>query len=268
MSSISWVTSPRQDKEVKLRMFCFPFAGGVSSYFNGWKNKVPIGVDLCPVMLPGREKLIRQPPITDINELCNLLVNELGSFLNVPYVFFGHSMGALISYELARTLREQSYRLPLHLFLSAFPAPGVIARPDPIHDLDDSAFKEAIASFNGTPREVLEDDALMSVILPYLRADFKMIETYIYRHLTPLPIPFSVYGGDRDYISRADLLKWKFHTSSSCQMHTFSGGHFYLSDSAAMHKVMDGELMRLITQVDQHNELKNSGSVIKAGAIF
>lgn len=255
MNSIPWITPVKADGTTKLRLFCFPFAGGVSSYFNAWQPKIAQGVELCPVMLPGREKLVRQTPISDIHQLCNALLDQLDPHINVPFVFFGHSMGALIAYELAQLMCKLSITPPLHLFLSAFPAPGLLARPAPIHNLSDSEFKAAIASFNGTPQEVLDDDALMSVILPYLRADFKMVETYTHKHNSRLPVPISVYGGKDDYITRNNLAKWKDNTLMSWQLHMFTGGHFYLSSSSEFHQVMNRELIRLMAQVDNSIEM-------------
>lgn len=262
MNSIPWITPVKADGVTKLRLFCFPFAGGVSSYYHAWQSKISQGVELCPVMLPGREKLIRQAPVSDIHQLCRTLIDQLAPHTDVPFAFFGHSMGALIAYELALVMHKLSIPLPLHLFLSAFPAPDSMTRPAPIHNLSDSEFKAAIASFNGTPQEVLDDDALMSVILPYLRADFKMVETYTHEHTAPLPIPISVYGGKDDYLSRNSLARWKDHTLMSWQLHMFDGGHFYLSSFNQFHQVMNRELIRLMAQVD--NSPERSSRIVSA----
>lgn len=246
------------DSEAKIRLFCFPFAGGGAQYYYPWKRLIGSDVDLCPVLLPGRERLIRSRAYCDMNELVPDLIERLSPAMEIPFAFFGHSMGALIGYNVAKQLREYDLPQPLHFFISAMYAPKHLPTSPVIHNLPEEEFISALKTFDGTPENVLNSAELMQAMLPYLRADFQMIETY--RYISPgklpsgekLSIPFSLYGGAEDTITKRDLSLWKAETCSSCQLKIFPGGHFYISDPVNMLKYINREMMRLIIQV--HNQ--------------
>lgn len=250
-----WLPTLKPDSGAVLRLFCFPFAGGGAQFYYPWLDALGNAIDVCPVMLPGREKLIRSQPYSDMNALLPDLVAQLRNAMDIPYAFFGHSMGALIAYNVARQLREYGMPQPLHLFISAMYAPRHLPTSPILHNLPEDEFISALKTFNGTPQSVLGSKELMQVMLPYLRADFQLIETYRYpedshsRNTPALSLPFSIYGGTEDTITRRHLLLWKEETCSSCQLKMFPGGHFYLSEPHNLLRHMNIELQRLIVQV-------------------
>jgi surfactin synthase thioesterase subunit len=187
-------------------------------------------VDVCPVQLPGRERRISQKPYTAMQPLVEELAGVLRPYLDVPFAFFGHSMGALISFELARELRRTGAELPRWLFLSGARAPQVPSREPPIHDLPDAEFIQEIRQLNGTPAEVLEEPELLEMYLPLLRADVGLCERYTLAEEAPLEVPFSVYGGEQDAdVLPEDLAAWRTHTTRRTQLRSFPGDHFFLA---------------------------------------
>jgi medium-chain acyl-[acyl-carrier-protein] hydrolase len=150
--------------------------------------------------------------------------------MDKPFAFFGHSLGALMSFELARYLRR-CYRLtPVHLFVSAHKAPQIPSRDRPIHALPDAEFVEELRQLNGMSKQVLESPELMQILLPILQADFTVCETYVYEDDSPLDCPISALGGLQDeYVSQESLEAWREHTCATFSLHMFPGDHFYLN---------------------------------------
>ena len=188
-------------------------------------------MEICPIQLPGREKRAREKPIDKVSLLVEALADALP--LDKPFAFFGHSMGAMLCFELARELRRQNRRLPEYLFLSAFPAPQ-LASPrwdKPVHLLSDDEFVEELQQLSGTPDEILKDASLMQLLLPILRADFTLCETYTYIQQEALACPIQAYGGEQDpNVNRESLLGWSEHTRTGFNLRMFPGGHFFLLD--------------------------------------
>src|SRR5581483_6298697 len=121
-----WLARQRLNPEASLRLFCFPYAGGGASIFYTWLSTLPPGVDVCPVQIPGREHRLREVPFTRLSELVRAIRQALVPYLDRPFVFYGHSMGGLLGFELTRLLRQQGDRLPLHFFVSGCRGPQVI----------------------------------------------------------------------------------------------------------------------------------------------
>ncbi len=225
----AWVTCPSPNPKARLRLFCFPYAGGSASLYRTWAEDLPPDVEVCPVQLPGRESRFREPCYTRLMPLVHTLGEVLWPYLTLPYAFLGHSMGALISFELTRTLRRRGGPLPLHLFLSAHRAPQLPDRQPPIHHLPTPLFLEELRQLNGIPSEVLENAELMELMLPLLRADFAVAETYEYREDSPLPCPITAFGGlEDDEVNEEEVAGWREQTTSTFTMHMLPGDHFFL----------------------------------------
>ncbi len=188
-TSKAWVTFPKPNPEASLRLFCFPYAGGNSSIFRTWPNSLLKTVEVSPIELPGRAAQMRLAPFTRLEPLVQTVAQDLMPYLNKPFAFFGHSMGALVSFELTRVLRRDYGISPVHLFVSGRQAPQIPDSTQPIHALPEPEFKEELRRLNGTPTAILENAELMKLILPTLRADFAVIETYIYMNEPPLDCP-------------------------------------------------------------------------------
>ena len=213
-----WFAFQQKRAKPHLRLFCFPYAGGGASLFRTYPTFLPAEIEVCPVQLPGRENRLHEPLFYHLSELIDTLTQVLHPYLDLPYAFFGHSMGALISFELAHALRRQPETPgPLHLFVSGRRAPQIPDKDPPTHDLPEPLFLEKLRELGGTPEEVLKQADLLQIILPILRADFALCETYRY-----MPEP-----QDQE-ISLSSLEAWKEQTLGPFKMRWFVGDHFFL----------------------------------------
>ncbi len=216
-----------------LRLFCFPFAGGGTLLYRSWMETLRASAAVCPVCLPGREGRLKEPAFDDMEALVAALVPAIGPFLDRPFAFYGHSMGAAIAFELARALRRAGMPLPRGLFVSAARAPqfrlGHQAQTDP----DDADLMEQLRRLEGVPAEVLANPALMALAMPALRADTRLYRNYVYRPEQPLAIPLFAYGGDADpNVSREQVGAWREQTTAGFVQMEFAGGHFFVQAAA------------------------------------
>lgn len=225
----AWIIRPRANPQARLRLFCFPHAGGGASLFRSWWADLPASIEVFAIQLPGRENRLLEAPFIDLQLLVEKLSQSLLPYLNVPFALFGHSMGALISFELTRQLRRQDDPQPVHLLISSCYAPQIPNPNPPIHALPKSEFVEALRHLDGMPQEVLQDPELMQLVLPTLRADFALCETYVYSPEAPLDCPISAFGGlQDDEVSYDNLAAWNDQTYSSFKLRMFPGNHFFL----------------------------------------
>ncbi len=197
---------------------------------------MPLDVEVCRIQLPGRENRLREPPFNQIASLVEVLAQVIEPYLSVPYVFFGHSVGALVAFELARQLRKLNRLGPAHLFVSGRRAPQIFDRDPPIHKLPDAEFvRELGRRFDGIPEAVRQDAELMNVLLPMLRADIAIDETYVYLDEEPLDSPISAFGGLQDpKVSHDDLGAWRNQTRGTFSQRMFPGNHFFLQSAQAL----------------------------------
>ena len=228
----TWITSPKPNPQADMRLFCFPYAGGSPQIFRTWHEELPENVEVCPVQLPGHGLRMRETPFTKLIPLVQAATRAILPKLDKPFAFFGHSMGAWVSFELTRQLRRRYGLLPMCFFVSSRYAPH---RPDPEsprYNLSESELKERLRAYNATPGEVLECDEMMKLMLPIFRADFEVLETYVYVPEPPFDCPIFAFGGMQDHkVSRNDLEAWSEHTNKNFSLHMFSGDHFYLQTS-------------------------------------
>lgn len=217
-----------------LRLFCFPYGGGAARAYRPWTQTLPPEIDICAIQLPGRGNRLREPPLTKMSMAVELVGKEIVSLLDRPYAFFGHSMGAILGFEVARLLRRGGHQGPTHLFVSGHKAPQIPKTEPFTYNLPDAEFIEELQRLNGTPTEVLEYPDMMQIMLPLLRADFESIQTYSYRHEPPLDCPITALGGllDPD-ISRETLEPWREQTTAAFNLQMFPGDHFFLHQEQA-----------------------------------
>lgn len=229
-----WFVVPRRVPRPAMRLFCFPFAGGGARAFQAWPDHLPRDVEVWAVQLPGREGRFKEPPYVRLADLVADLVDAIAPHTDIPHALFGHSMGALVAFTLARQLRRARLRGPELLLVSGRRAPQ---RPDtdpPIHALPDQEFLQEIRELNGTPEAVLQNEELLQLLIPLLRADFAVCETYEYETDAPLNCPIAAFGGTDDQdVSRDDLAAWSEQTTSSSSHLMFPGDHFYLLNGVA-----------------------------------
>ncbi|MBW3570416.1 MAG: putative thioesterase [Gemmatimonadetes bacterium] len=246
-STDRWITRPRPSPRARLRLFCIAHAGGGASAFRGWADALPAEVEVCPVQLPGRENRIMEAPFERVGPLVEALADAVQPFLPLPFALFGHSNGALIGFELARTLRARGRPGPVHLFASGRRAPDLPADRPPTHHLPEPEFLADLRELGGLPPELLAHRELLSLLLPTLRADVAIHETYAFTEQAPLECPITAYGGVADpRVRRAQMEAWERHTAGAFALRMFPGGHFYLQDdrplllrtlSADLHRV-------------------------------
>jgi medium-chain acyl-[acyl-carrier-protein] hydrolase len=229
-----WIVRPCPVVEPRARLFCFPCAGGASHSFHSWRSRLPPGVELCAIELPGRGRRLRERACEGLTPLIEQIAEAISPSLETEFAFYGHSMGAIIAFELCRLLRRRSLPIPFLLMIAASRAPHLPRRGKRIHDSPDAEFIRSLRKLGGTPDEVLDDSDLMQLLLPALRGDFSIVETYQYRLEAPLPLPIAIFGGSDDKgISVSDLHDWKVQTSEHCSLKLFPGGHFFVASHEA-----------------------------------
>ncbi|HEX2079482.1 MAG TPA: thioesterase domain-containing protein [Longimicrobium sp.] len=230
-STDRWITRPRPSPRARLRLLCLPHAGGGASSFRGWADALPPEVEVCPVQLPGRENRVAEPAFDRVPPLVEALADAVEPLLSLPFALFGHSNGALIGFELARTLRARGRPGPAHLFASGRRAPDLPSGRPPTHHLPDAEFLAELQALGGVPAQILEHPELLAMLLPTLRADVAIHETYAFHEEPPLASPITAYGGLADpRVSREQLEGWGRHTAGPFVMRLFPGGHFYLQE--------------------------------------
>jgi len=223
-----WLISRKRQSEAVVRLFCFPYAGGSSTIFHKWPQDLPSWIDVFAVQLPGHGSRLDEPPVTNLHRLVEMIEPALLPHLGQSFAFFGHSMGAMISFELARTLRDKHSLQPTHLFVSGRPAPQLPVEK-PTYNLPEAEFAEELRRLNGTPPDVLEHSELMKLMLPILRADFELVQTYSYTPRPPLDCPITAFGGWEDQsVSRESLEAWREQTTNKFSVRMLLGDHFFL----------------------------------------
>ncbi len=218
----------------RLRLVCFPFSGSGVSAFHSWRPQLPDWIDFCPLALPGREVRYREPPFTAISalvqELCPLLLQQL----DLPVALYGHSVGALLAFEVAQELTRQAVG-PVHLFLAACRPPHLPNVMPPLHGIQDDAefLAKLQMQYRKLPDVVLQDETLLASLVRTLRADLMMFETY--RCSTPqrLQCPQTVLGGTQDWFSIEELTQWDRYTSGPSKVEMMPGDHFFMQSCAA-----------------------------------
>lgn len=227
----SWFNTYNRSQQGQSRIFAFPYSGAGSSIFYQWAQSFHHSpVDFIGVQLPGRENRLRDKPISDLVSLIEQLQFNITPWLDKPFVFFGHSLGALIAFELCRALHEQNLPLPQHLFISAFRAPELPNPNRELHQLPATDIISGLREYAGTPEVVLNDPKLMALFLPLLRADFSVHETYQYQEKEQLPHPITVLSGTRDTIVRPETMyNWHRQTVNNFQHLHYDGDHFFLN---------------------------------------
>lgn len=230
----AWFVRPRPNASAHARLFCFPHAGGAASAYYAWGAALP-SLDVVAIQPPGREGRMRERPIVDGRELVSRVADALQSRLDIPAFFFGHSMGALMAYEVARELRRRGAPLPRHLHVSGRRSPTVPDVEPQLHRLPDAALvAELDRRFGGMPAAITEEPELLALFLPVIRADVTLLETHDFRDEAPLDVPMSAIGGVDDHQTTPELLgAWQSLCARPIEVRNFRGGHFFLHQHRA-----------------------------------
>ncbi|UCD42508.1 MAG: thioesterase [Chloroflexota bacterium] len=227
--SSAWILRPKPNDQAGIRLFCFPHAGGSAMVFRSWPQDLPDIVEVCAVELPGRGRRIREEPYTNLRSLVGDLVESMQPFIDRPFALFGHSFGALVGFEAARVLQSQEESPLLLLCVSSAKAPQIYADGASFHNQPDSLLIDEVRRLGGTPAAILENEEMLSAVLPAIRADFDMSETYVYTDAAPLSCPILGLASSADpKVDRESLRAWGEQTSAGFNMEVFPGDHFYI----------------------------------------
>jgi medium-chain acyl-[acyl-carrier-protein] hydrolase len=210
-----------------------PYAGGSSAVYRQWPDLLPDDVELLAVQLPGRGGRFREELATDLVALVRNLAEDVVSFTDKPYVVFGHSMGALLAFELCRRLRSLGAAPPLGLVVagSLGPRRRAAARTT-THTLPDDELIALLRRWRASPPEVLANAEYMRLALPMLRSDFRICETYRYEDEPPLEVPLIVLGGTDDRLAvPVHLDEWRLETTGPVTVELVAGGHFFVTSA-------------------------------------
>ncbi|WP_223670538.1 thioesterase II family protein [Xanthomonas citri] len=223
-----WLLSARTDAAAH-RLYCFSYAGGNAQAFQRWQTAFPQDIEICAVQLPGRGPRFDEPAHTSMVTLVAILAEVIDADAPRHFSFFGHSMGGLMAFELARHLQRHARPMPDSLILSGCEAPRDRAPPRGLSRMDDDSLIAALAEFNGAPAEVLAHRELMALLLPMTRADLAIVEDYAYMPGPPLDLPIDVLAGAADpHVDGETLAHWAAETSGPCHVQWFPGDHFFI----------------------------------------
>jgi medium-chain acyl-[acyl-carrier-protein] hydrolase len=213
-------------------LFCLPHAGGGAAVFRQWADRLAPDIEVVAIRLPGRESRHREAPFTNIEDLVPELMTAVRSLLDRPYAWFGHSVGALIAFEACRAARRLFMAEPLCLMVSGNPAPHLPAQYGPKPGAPESEYLDMLEELSGTPEEIMANRSVLSSMLPMLRADYTMVESYECRLDRPLDCPISILGGTEDPSTRASELEgWRQHTTAGSTLRMITGGHFFITEA-------------------------------------
>ncbi len=230
--SDSWIAFRKPQRRPRLRLFCLPYAGGGASMFRTWQASLPETIEVMPIQPPGRENRLTEAAFTEMEPLVEALCQALGSWLDVPFAFFGYSFGALVAYETVLRLRAEKGLVAGHLLVAAHRAPQVPNEYRQLYDLDDDEFRGELEKLDGTPKEVLQHPELMELMMPLLRADFSINDTYRIELGEPeLGCAITALGGIDDHdVERRHLEPWRELTRGRFRLRMLPGGHFFLHE--------------------------------------
>ena len=262
----NWLIVAEPRPHPRFRLFCFPFAGGGSAIFRTWSAALDKAIEVVAIEPPGRLGRIEERPISDVDEFVDKLVFEMRGLLDRPFAFFGHCLGGLTMYETARRLIHSTKHRPCHLFVSGARPPDQIDDSGPFEERltrdlmnlaefrinvppfaqPDDVFSQIIRRFNiEATDQMLDNPELRGIMLPVIRAEFRMASNYEYESEPPWDIPITCFAAQDDpYVSRRHALAWGYFTDARLQVHIREGAHFAVVDDAAfIQSVINRELL-------------------------
>ncbi|MDT0265789.1 alpha/beta fold hydrolase [Streptomyces sp. DSM 44915] len=245
--SALWLRRYHPAPHAPVRLVCFPHAGGSASFYHPVSAALTGDCDVVALQYPGRQDRRHEPNLTDLGELADHITPRVAPLFDRPVVFFGHSMGAILAFEVARRLRESGGHTPATLFASGRRAPST-RRAENVHQRDDDGIVAEMKMMSGTDAKVLGDEELLRMVLPALRADYTAIETY-HPVRAAVDCPITALVGDADPKTTTEEAEaWRAHTTGAFQLHVFPGGHFYLSPRGAEVIAVVKEALRAATR--------------------
>lgn len=247
MTSARWIVRASGPSR-PMRLYCFPYAGGSANSFLPWQTGLSDKVELCAIQLPGRAARRLEAPMSSMREVVEKVSRAIMEEGHDSFAFFGHSLGALLAFEVARYCMLNGFPVPLRLFVSGSAAPQFRSAPRGLHLLSDDALIATLKTYNGTPSELLANRELMELVLPMLRADFSLVENYAYRPAPLLQMPMTVLAGRLDdRVDPTQVDGWRRETSADTNVEWFDGDHFFInSHRQAVLDCVDATLQNLL----------------------
>jgi|SRR5271165_5651679 len=244
----AWLPSVRSQPQAQSRLFCLPYAGIGATVYSHWQRQLPASVEVVAIHLPGRDERLRESSFRRLDPLLDALAEVLEQCLDLPYAFYGHSLGGLIAYYLTQRFVRTGEKLPAHLFIGASRAPHLPNPHPPIHTLPRVQLAEHVGRRYGEiPPAILADRELMDIVIPIIQADMELLETVQYRPAEPLAVPISAFAGETDReIAFAEVAAWREHTRSRFSCEPLPGDHFFLKSCASSLLSRVGQEMRAI----------------------
>ncbi|MFD3471849.1 thioesterase II family protein [Streptomyces sp. NPDC058682] len=228
-SADRWFSSYRVTADPRLRLVCFPHAGGTPTAYRTWARRLPEDVEVLATCYPGRQDRYGEPFAESIHELADGITDALAPLLDTPLSLFGHSMGAAVAHEVALRLHDRYGFRPERLFVSGAEAPHRRERTDLLHTLDDESFLDAIRQLGSASLATIEDEALLALVLPAIKADYRLVETYRPASTAKTRSPVVAYVGDQDDNCGIESVRaWSETTAAGFELRVFPGDHFYL----------------------------------------
>ena len=215
-----------QPKNKKLRLYCFPYAGGNTSAYLPFKEKIGDEIELVAVQLPGRAERMFEEPFTDMDTLVETLYRQIAPTLHEPFAFLGYSMGGAIAYALTKKIENVSKFKPEFIIISAT-KPIELLNQGKKHTLSDDALIDVLRAHKASPKEVLDSKELMEMLLPMIRADYTLIETYTPSILPRLETSLTLFNSEED-MSKETILQWQDYFQNEASYVAFEGGHFFI----------------------------------------
>ena len=230
--------------KVERVLFCFPHAGGGASTFYDWRDKIEGNTQVFALQLPGRESRFGEPLLSNLSEVIELIGAEFHrNGERAPFIFYGHSLGALIAFELCRVFREVGEPLPQHLIVTGASTPHLHYKKQPLSNKPEEELLRKIRDFGGMPASILQDRTLLELLLPILRADLSVFESFQYDEEAPLPIEITAIAGEQDESAPVEEVEaWKAHTAKPFTFHKMRGGHFFVKENL-------GEIIECINSI-------------------
>jgi medium-chain acyl-[acyl-carrier-protein] hydrolase len=257
-SQSKWFENLAEGKDEALRLFCFPYAGGSAHFYRDWQRHLSNRVGLSLAHLPGRGTRISEPSFREHKHLVNALADAIAPHLPPVFAFWGHSMGAMVSFELARELRRRGVHFPVALFVSGRSAPQLPDLDPHTFDLPKQEFIAELRRLKGTPAEVLESAELTDLLLPTIRADFELIQRYEYESEPPLSCAIRAYGGLQDTeVPVAGLKAWQQQTTGTFKVRMFPGDHFYVHTSTDLVDALRRDLLDLMLEQPDRSPMEH-----------
>ncbi|NOU50468.1 thioesterase [Pseudoalteromonas sp. JBTF-M23] len=256
LAATPWLHIPNPNPQATLKLICFPYAGGSTRSFSDWQSTLPQYVEQIMVSMPGRGSRFSEPPADCMDTLTDTLIEVLTPHLNCDFIFYGHSLGARVSFEILRKMHQRGLQTPCHFVASGSANPSKDRSKNCTHLLDDDAFIKKLKDLNGTPPAVLENEELMTLFMPVLRADFKLADTYRYTGSEQFPADLSVFAGEKDEITEQEQRDWQNYFSGKFTYKNFAGDHFFIDS----HNTQVGaEVCAIIKDIYEDRILSHAG---------